>query len=81
MPFKWIFTVKKPPLPPPGRSVSAVLLDFVFGQPVPQPEVVELDGEQAWNEWLEATVRRDAEIEFEDTQPMAAGRSMTPLPN
>lgn len=55
----------------PERSVSAVLLDFVFGEPVPQPEVVEHDSEQAWQEWLDAKARQEAVVEFEDTVPMA----------
>lgn len=54
----------------PQRSVSAVLLDFVFGEPLPQPEVVEHDSEQAWQEWLHAKARQDAVVEFEDTEPM-----------
>ncbi len=55
---------------PPGRGVSAVLLDFVFGEPVPQPEVIEHDSEQAWQEWLDARAKQEMVVEFEDTQPM-----------
>ena len=59
----------------PGRSVSAVLLDFVFGEPLPQPEVTENNSEQAWQEWLDARDRQNVVVEFEDTQPMAPGRT------
>ncbi len=55
-----------------GRSVSAVLLDLVFGEPVPQPEVTEHDDEQGWQHWLDAKARQEAVVDFEDTQPMAA---------
>lgn len=54
----------------PSRGVSAVLLDFVFGEPLPQPEVVEHDSEQAWQEWLDAKARQEIVIEFEDTVPV-----------
>jgi hypothetical protein len=55
---------------PVGRSMSAVVLDFVFGDPLPQPEVVEHDNEQAWQEWLDAKARQESVVDFEDTQPM-----------
>lgn len=58
---------------PAARSVSAVLLDFVFGEPMPQPDVVEQDNEQAWQEWLDAKARQDRAADFEDTQPMSPG--------
>ncbi len=60
--------------PPTSRSVSAVLLDFVFGEPLPQPEVVEHNSEQAWQEWLDARAKQDVVVEFEDTQPMTPDR-------
>jgi len=56
------------------KKVSKMLLDFVFGEPIPQPEVVELDTEQAWQDWLDATAARandkDDKITFERTAPM-----------
>lgn len=53
-----------------ARSVSEALLDFVFGEPLPQPEVVERDDETAWQDWLNAMADQEAVIEFEDTQRM-----------
>ena len=64
MASKWKSDDKTPP-----RSVSAVLLDFVFGEPLPQPHVDERDDEQAWQDWLNAIADREAVIEFEDTRP------------
>jgi hypothetical protein len=61
--------------------VSAVLLDFVFGEPLPQPEVVEQDSEQAWQEWLDAKARQEDVIEFEDTHPMGLDNEKTALAN
>jgi hypothetical protein len=58
-----------------GRSVSAVLLDFVFGEPLPQPDVVEHDSEIAWQEWLDAKARQDKVIAFEDTLPTSLEQS------
>lgn len=84
MPIRWRSSATKPPPPPPqpsNRSVSAVLLDFVFGEPVPQPEVVEHDSEQAWQDWLDATASMDAGNEFEDTQPMAAEKTRPAAPS
>lgn len=57
-----------------AKKVSTVLLDFVFGEPIPQPVVIEQDTEQAWQEWLDATTERDArhnQDAFERTRPMA----------
>ncbi len=51
------------------RSVSTVLLDFMFGEPLPQPEVVEQDTEIAWQNWLDAMADQEVVIEFEDTIP------------
>ncbi|MCZ4315784.1 hypothetical protein O4H66_20490 [Comamonadaceae bacterium G21597-S1] len=42
---------------------------------MPQPEVTENNSEQAWQEWLDARDRQDVVVEFEDTQPMAPGRT------
>jgi hypothetical protein len=57
-----------------ARKVSNVLLDFVFGEPIPQPEVVAQDTELAWQAWLDAMTARDAEKEAKDgfarTMPM-----------
>ena len=54
----------------PSRSVSAKLLDLVFGEPLPQPVVQERNDEQDWQDWLAAIADREAVVEFEDTQPM-----------
>lgn len=56
-----------------AKRVSTVLLDFVFGEPIPQPVVIEQDTEQAWQEWLDAITERDAQHDkdsFERTVPM-----------
>lgn len=42
------------------HKVSNVLLDFIFGEPIPQPEVIEQDTEKAWQAWLDAVTARDA---------------------
>ncbi len=52
------------------RSVSAVLLDFVFGEPLPQPQVIEENSESAWQAWLNAMADQEAVVEFEDTEPL-----------
>ena len=57
-----------------AKQVSTVLLDFVFGEPIPQPVVIEQDTEQAWQEWLDAMTERDIELNkdsFARTVPMA----------
>ena len=61
-----------------NHKVSNVLLDFIFGEPIPQPEVIEQDTEQAWQAWLDAMIARDAVSEkarvddtFERTVPMS----------
>ncbi|HQX61457.1 MAG: hypothetical protein KBF63_15270 [Rhodoferax sp.] len=57
-----------------AKKVSTVLLDFVFGEPIPQPVVIEQDTEQAWQEWLDAMTERDIELNkdsFARTVPMA----------
>jgi hypothetical protein len=57
-----------------ARKVSNVLLDFVFGEPIPQPEVVTQDTEQAWQAWLDAMTAQENEKEdkngFARTVPM-----------
>lgn len=56
-----------------AKNVSTVLLDFVFGEPIPQPVVIEQDTEQAWQQWLDATTERDTQHNkdaFERTMPM-----------
>ncbi len=60
------------------HKVSNVLLDFIFGEPIPQPEVIEQDTEKAWQAWLDAITARDAASDkdrdddvFERTVPMA----------
>ena len=57
-----------------AKKVSTVLLYFVFGEPIPQPVVIEQDTEQAWQEWLDAMTERDIELNkdsFARTVPMA----------
>ena len=57
-----------------AKKVSTVLLDFVFGEPIPQQVVIEQDTEQAWQEWLDAMTERDIELNkdsFARTVPMA----------
>lgn len=39
---------------PPTRKVSDVVLDLVFGEPLPQPDVTEEDTDEAWQRWLDA---------------------------
>lgn len=59
-----------------ARKVSNVLLDFVFGEPLAQPEVVAQDTEQAWQAWLDAMAACETETEtvgkdgFARTMPM-----------
>ena len=53
-----------------ARNVSTILLDFVFGEPIPQPEVIEASTEEAWQQWLNAMADKEAVIEFEDTKPL-----------
>ncbi len=52
----------------PYRKVSTVLLDFVFGEPL--PEVIGDDTASAWQTWLGAVANRDVSQEFETTRPM-----------
>ena len=54
----------------PGKTVSTAVLDFVFGEPLPEPDVVESDTEQAWQQWLDAMRDRELDDDFQDTQPM-----------
>lgn len=60
------------------HKVSNVLLDFIFGEPIPQPEVIEQDTEKAWQAWLDAVTARDATVDrdrddeaFARTVPMS----------
>ena len=60
------------------HKVSNVLLDFIFGEPIPQPEVIEQDTEKAWQAWLDAITARDADSRkgrddavFQCTVPMS----------
>jgi hypothetical protein len=60
------------------HKVSNVLLDFIFGEPMAQPEVIEQDTEKAWQEWTDAMTARDAADDdrrdtdgFEITRPMS----------
>ncbi len=56
------------------RKASTVLLDFIFGEPIAQPEVIEQDTEQAWQAWLEAMASKAqarSDDKFEATVPMA----------
>jgi len=64
MQLKWRERVQSTP-----RNVSAVLLDFVFGDPLPVPEVVVEDSAEAWQRWLNAVADQEAIVEFEPTQP------------
>lgn len=52
------------------RTVSTVVLDFVFGAPMPEPEVLEKDTEQAWQDWLDAMAERSTGDAFENTRPL-----------
>jgi hypothetical protein len=54
-----------------SRSVSVLLLDFVFGEPLPQPEVNERNDEQGWQAWLAACKHQETVVDFEDTVPSA----------
>lgn len=54
-----------------ARNVSTALLDFVFGEPLPQPEVVERNDEQGWQAWLAAKQHQGSVVDFEDTRPTA----------
>lgn len=42
---------------PKGTSAP---LDFIFGEPIPQPELIEQDTEKVWQAWLDAMTARDA---------------------
>ena len=68
MQLKWRNRMKKSP-----RNVSTVLLDLVFGEPLPVPEVVVDDSAEAWQRWLNAVADQEAQVEFEPTRPQALG--------
>ena len=61
---------RKKDMDAPGKTVSTAVLDFVFGEPLPEPDVVESDTEQAWQQWLDAMRDRELDDDFQDTQPM-----------
>jgi hypothetical protein len=65
--MRWIWR-KQTTAPP--RDVSTVVLDVVFGQPLPVPEVVVQDSAEAWQEWLNAVADQEAAVDFEPTQPL-----------
>ena len=52
------------------KTVSTIVLDLVFGEPLPKPEVVELETEQAWQDWLDSMADRAVDDGFVTTQPM-----------
>jgi hypothetical protein len=67
MQSKWRNRMKKSP-----RNVSAVLLDLMFGEPLPVPDVVVDDSAEAWQRWLNAVADQEAQVEFEETRPQPA---------
>ena len=54
---------------PPTRNVATVLLDFVFGDPIPAPEVSEENTDEVWQKWLNAVTDQECVVEFEPTKP------------
>lgn len=65
--MRWLWR-KRNTAPP--RDVSTVVLDLVFGQPLPVPEVVVEDSAEAWQQWLNAVADQEAAVDFEPTQPL-----------
>lgn len=65
--MRWIWQKRKAS---PPRDVSTVVLDLVFGQPLPVPEVVVEDSAEAWQQWLNAVADQEATVDFEPTQPL-----------
>jgi hypothetical protein len=65
--MRWLWR-KRHAAPP--RDVSTVVLDLVFGQPLPVPEVVVEDSAEAWQQWLNAAADQEATVDFEPTQPL-----------
>jgi hypothetical protein len=51
------------------RNVSTAVLDFMFGEPLPVPDVVVEDSAEAWQRWLNAVADQEAVVEFEPTHP------------
>ena len=51
------------------RNMAEVLLDFVFGDPLPVPEVIEEDTAEVWQKWLNAVADSECVVEFEPTRP------------
>ena len=45
------------------KSLLSDLVDYIFGDPIPAPEVIE------WQKWEEAVKEMDELIEFRLTQP------------
>lgn len=65
--MRWIWQKRKTS---PPSDVSTVVLDLVFGQPLPVPEVVVEDSAEAWQQWLNAVADQEAPVDFEPTQAL-----------
>ena len=52
-----------------ARDQSGMLPDFVTGDRLPQPEVIERDSAEAWQQWLDAVAELECVAEFEPTHP------------
>lgn len=65
--MRWIWRKRTPT---PSRTVSTAVLDFVFGEPLPVPDVVVEDSAEAWQQWLNAVADQEEMVDFEPTQPM-----------
>ena len=51
------------------KSLLSDLVDYIFGDPIPAPEVIEDDPVSSWQKWEEAVKEMDDLIEFRLTQP------------
>ena len=51
------------------KSLLSDLADYIFGDPIPAPEVIEDDPVSSWQKWEEAVKEMDDLIEFRLTQP------------
>ena len=51
------------------KSWLSDLVDYIFGDPIPVPEVIEDDPVSSWQKWEEAVKELDEIIEFRVTQP------------
>jgi hypothetical protein len=51
------------------KSWLSDLVDYIFGDPIPVPEVVEDDPASSWQKWEEAVKELDEIIEYRVTQP------------